>query len=758
MEKIEQYLEHILKYGIFACLFIPLVVTSFTLFPFVFGKATLFAILTEILFAGFVLLVLLNRAHLPRPSPLLLALGIWFGVLVLSTVFSINPMRSFWSTIERREGLLLFTHLILFFIVLIGIFRKKEDWTQLFQVSIFVSILVSLYTLLQLFPVDIPFVSATRNISRPGGPLGNPVFLGSYLLFHVFLSFLFFFNSEDSRRKIIYGSIAGFQLVISLLLVSARAASLGILGGIFIFTGLWILYEAKPKIKMAFAASVILLLVIVGSLFVGATSGALEKSYFADRFFNLKRSFDAPGATGKQRIIEWEAALKGIGDRPLFGWGLDNFSALYDRHFPPEHPYYFAAEHRVGVDRAHSLYFDWASATGMAGLVSFLVLLGVSVWMLFRGLKKNTISRILVYVLSGLFGAYLIQGIFTFDTINTYIPLFLIIGFVHFLTTSPRSLPAEHRINATKQGFVALILTFVVLLAVLIPVMYVVNIKPTQAVIFAREGFLARARGDVDGSLGWFNKSFSLDTFASHEVRLNFANGLNPRNKEEFEKSFSVAQAQLKETVLRNPHEVRYYLGLGRLYNKQGALFDPASLTDAEEILSAGLEISPTRGELLYEIGATQMFKKDFEQAEEFFRRARDLDPRFPKAWWFLGISQIAQGDLESAKNTLDTAAVLAAGYPPLGGFSRMPEAFWVSLVYRRIGYLPGSLQYFEKLTQLYSNEDTYYLVLAGLYAGEGIYDKAGEAARVAAEINPELEEEIEQFLIQLEKLKEPQN
>lgn len=773
MGKTESYLENFIKYGIFACLFVPLIVTPFTLFPFVFGKATSFQIIIQFLFAGWLLLVYLNRKYFPRPSIIIFALCAWFLALLLSTITSANPFRSFWSTIERREGLILFIHLFVFFVVLISIFRKREDWVRLFQTTVFISLLVSLYAILQVLPIDLPFISPATSLARPGGPLGNPVYVGTYLLFHIFLSILLFFSSQDVRRKVIYGSIVWFQLAIVLFFVSAKAASLGIVCGLFAFFAFWILFKARAKIKLSFIIVSILLFSSAGFLFFTATTGLIEKNIFISQYFNLKRNFDSPGGTGKQRMLEWEAALRGIGERPFFGWGLDNFPLLYDKYFPSEHPYYFATEHQVGVDRAHSIYFDWASTTGILGLFGFLGIIGAALFALFQRWRAHTIPRVITYVLSGLLAAYLTQGIFTFDTLNSYIPFFLIVGFVHFLSTDGRRQTTENRQLTTERRSQAIsirdvagscaascrsslfLLMVTSLVVILVAVIYVVDIKPLQSVIYARQGIIARSAGSAEESFVFFKKSFSLDTFSDNEISVNLANSFDPKQKEYFEKGFGLAESELKTVIKNDPLNVKNYLALGKLYNRKGAVFDMIYLDKAEEVLEDALALSSTRQELYYEIGATRIFKKDFEKAEGYFQTACDLDPRFPEPWWFLGISQIASGDLITAKNTLDGAISKTHNYPALGGFSGAREAYWISLAYQRIGYFPESLSYFEKLLDLYPEEITFYPILAGLYAGEGHLDKAGKAARKAAEINPQIKPEIDQFLNYLEKLKE---
>jgi len=762
-QKLENYLEQVLKAGLFAVLFVPLVVTSFTIFPYVFGKATVFGLIIQILFAGYLLLIFINpepgrrvnRSYLPRFSILLLAVGVWIAVLILSTLTSVNPYHSFWSTIERREGLLLFLHLAVFFVLLAGLMRKRTDWERLFQISLLVSLIVTLYILLQLLPFRLPFIAPPQSLVQPSGPLGNPVFVGSYLLFHIFIALFLFLGSKEKRRRIIYGFICAFQLSVVLFLVNVRSASLGVLSGLFICFALSVFSRFNARTRFWFTVGTIIMFIVLGGLFVSGTKGGLGDDFFLNRFFNLKINFDAPGASGRLRFLEWHAAFQGIKEKPVLGWGLENFAVIYDKYFPPEHPYYFVNEHASGVDRAHSLYFDWASTTGILGLLSLLLLIGAAVvilWNKFRKAEKR--SQIIFFVLAGLFGGYLVEGIFIFDTLNSYIPFFLVLGFIHFLGREKEEAIPERLTGGMKNGtiFGALI---IILAGLLAGIIYFVDMRPLRAVMFARQAFVEFGReGKVEDSLALLQKSFSLNSFINDEIRLNFANMLEPGNKEYFERAFLLAEAGLQEGIARNPLEVKFYLNLGHLYNKAFFVFGSEEyLEKAEEILARALKLSPTRQELYYEFGATEMFKKDFDNAEGLFKKALDLDPRFPKAWWFLGISQIAAGK-DDARHTIDEAMRLSDTYPPIGQVFLLPESGWLLLVNQRIGYSSDTLRYFEGLLELYPESERLHAVLAGFYAAEGEFNKAEETAKKVLMINPDLEKDVDRFLEYTKRLR----
>ena len=167
----------IIKWGTYAALFTPLIINTNFFFPFVAPKTFFFRILVEIIVAAYAFLAISNpRRYLPKINPLNIAVFIFLAVFIITSFTGINLERSFWSTYERMTGIWTMVHLFALFIVLSSVFKKKEDWRNLFGVSIIVGVLLSLYVL-----------KGDEISSRGGGTIGNTSFMGAYLLSISFL-------------------------------------------------------------------------------------------------------------------------------------------------------------------------------------------------------------------------------------------------------------------------------------------------------------------------------------------------------------------------------------------------------------------------------------------------------------------------------------------------------------------------------------------------------------------------------------------
>src|SRR3990167_3941037 len=104
--KLEKILLAVTKTGLYASLAMPFIVTKFTLFPFVFGKAVFFQIVIEIALVFWVALILLYPKYRPWFYEVIktrsgnvakkyynwlnIAILVWLTGLLLATLFSVS--------------------------------------------------------------------------------------------------------------------------------------------------------------------------------------------------------------------------------------------------------------------------------------------------------------------------------------------------------------------------------------------------------------------------------------------------------------------------------------------------------------------------------------------------------------------------------------------------------------------------------------------------------------------------------------------
>ena len=136
-------------------------------------------------------------------------------------------------------------------------------------------------------------------------------------------------------------------------------------------------------------------------------------------------------ATAQSRFWVWGEAWQGFLERPVFGWGPENFTTIYDAHFNPK--FFMPGQNaETWFDRAHSVFFDYLSETGIVGLLSYLGIFAVFFWEFFKTHRRKTASIILGGAMLAIPIAYLGQGVAIFDVFPMYLCLFLFMSFATF--------------------------------------------------------------------------------------------------------------------------------------------------------------------------------------------------------------------------------------------------------------------------------------------------------------------------------------
>lgn len=161
------------------------------------------------------------------------------------------------------------------------------------------------------------------------------------------------------------------------------------------------------------------------------------------------------------------------------------------------------------------------------------------------------------------------------------------------------------------------------------------ELKPSQVGAHWVNGAVLASQGKKDDAIAEFQKELeNPETDAATRINSYVNIGLMNRDLKKNEPAI----AAFEKVLELDPKQSEAYSYLADLYLAQGKP-DKAAEVQARS-KSAGLEDAKD----LFNIGADYWNKKDFVKAEEYFRRAVDLDPKFSQAWKDLGYTLINLG------------------------------------------------------------------------------------------------------------------
>ncbi len=276
-----------------------------------------------------------------------------FFVLVLaaSTIFSIDPLRSMWGSLERSFAFSLWPVLLVCYFGLKQAFLKQDNKTFLFR---FFTITVAAAALWGIFQKNIPGFSATFSGNRIGGTLGNAIFFGSYLTLSIGIIATRFFDEKKYSQWWFFSATSIALASVSLFFTQTRGPLLGLFVGIAVAIATYF-FVTKPYKKT--------ILIIFASVCALAVATA---------FFTFNKKIVTP-TTITTRLYNWDMAWHGIADRPIFGWGPENFNIAADKYFEPKLAEYSIAE--THADKPHNYFIEIAVTSGLVGLLTYLFLL-----------------------------------------------------------------------------------------------------------------------------------------------------------------------------------------------------------------------------------------------------------------------------------------------------------------------------------------------------------------------------------------------
>ena len=360
---LENFCLLIIRWSTYLILFTPLVISKSSFFPFVTPKTIYFRILAEIMLAAFIILAIFIPRYRPKINILTLTIVIFVGISVLTSFLGINLNRSFWSTYERMTGLFTLFHLLALFIILTSVFKKRKDWEKILSVSIIVGVLLSLYVL-----------TAQEISTRGGGTIGNTSFMATYLLFNIFFALILFFEKKASEWKVFAG-ISLLLMVVTVLASDARGAKVAMFTGFALLFLAYLLFSARKHLRKIGIVLILSAVVLVVALAVW------QPPFVQEGIDTLLKQMNP-------RFVVWEKAWKGFLEKPILGWGPENFNTVFSKFF---NPCMFVPEcgREIWFDRAHNVVLDTLVTTGILGLLSYLLIFIVSFIWLFKTYLKT---------------------------------------------------------------------------------------------------------------------------------------------------------------------------------------------------------------------------------------------------------------------------------------------------------------------------------------------------------------------------------
>jgi O-antigen ligase len=650
-----------------------------TFFPFIVGKALWARTLTEIAFGLWIILILRDSYYRIPKSWLLPVFGVYVLIALMATAFGVSPTRSMWSTFERMQGWVDLVHWFTFILILVSTHKTWSHWRGLLNFNIGVSVVMGLLGLSQFY--DAGVFRYLQSTTRLDITLGNPTYVGGYMMVNVFIAAAFLARSFMGRPEVEAGTRSterrkrrrarrqdadsetissvyfwrAFWIGAILLdfvifyLTGTRGAMFGLAVGLTAFGVGYSLWGSSRKVRLATmgtTAFVAVLIVLVGVILVaragGDGGGVNDSKGMFERVLNTGlRDNSLEG-----RIDSAQIGIDGFLARPILGWGPENFTIAYDRHVPPK----VVAVAVTSFDQAHNKLIEELTTKGILGFLGYMALwvyMAVIFVRKVRFLERD--EKVFTLLIGAALIGYFAQNLFLFDTPGTVPQFYILLGFTVFVDSLVlrEGEPESDRVMAevdtsgprgplvpSLTGEMAVGSAIVTVAVMTFATIYLLNILPYAA--------SSEVLPVLNTNLTWeqrfeaFDNSVNAFPPLGNYPRIVLFNEIN-RHWDTLTDDQVVAALQTAETqgtkgTIAEPEEWRIYNAMAGVFQRV-ANSDPIFMTKARQLVDRSVELAPSRIEVQRLLIRQHIIEDDYQGSlrviDEYLKETPEAVPHF---------------------------------------------------------------------------------------------------------------------------------
>jgi len=576
-----------------------------------------------------------GRLYLVKAKKLYFLLAAFFISVIISTIFSLQPMLSSFGSYERHQGLYNISLYLLAFLFVASFFYHQKSFKN-FIITLNISVaLACVYGLMQAFGLDF-FNWSEISAHRIFSSFGQPNFFGHFLVVIIPLTiYTIAFISQRFLIRLLFIILLLAELA-CLLFTYSRGAWLALIVALFTALIFYLWHVKKRLLALILVAIVIMSFVAlltpnirnnIVSNYKTSDNALISRVVNSLNFSSVNSAYS--------RIRYWQAASKILKQAPLhrqlFGFGPDAETDIFAYHYQLDWAY--AEAINSPPDRAHNNFFDILLQFGLFGLATLVSLVIFCLKSLYQVIKKNQADKFwLALAIGTSLIAYLVNNLFSFS-LTTMSLLFFVL------------LALAWRLNNLKDQMSYFVITFfqpisrwliaVVSIILLLIIFYSQAIRPLIADFYYLQVKKAEVAGDcaitlsnMESVMQWYPESYYYNRIYLHHNSNCLA---------------FVTSAEAKPIIINNilshfdnpilnKNSFFTLLDSAHAYSALGNYYDPKYYGLAEDRYQKLLAINPNITVVYQDYGKIKIAQKEYELARDLFLDGIAVTPDLKQA------------------------------------------------------------------------------------------------------------------------------
>ena len=287
-------------------------------------------------------------------------------------------------------------------------------------------------------------------------------------------------------------------------------------------------------------------------------------------------------------------------------------------------------------DRAHNSFLDWLIAGGIFGLLAYISLYVVMVTLIWK--SKLELREKCAFI--GLTVGLIVNGMFTFDVLASYVGLFSVLAFIETIKNRNNILESGHKNRSEFQlpisqsssslKYVALSIYAIIFLVFMV---YEFNIRPGMAAYYGNSALDTCSYQDP--SIDLFQKALGVNTYtANQDIREQLFSCTdiiisNPDVATTTKLAFyDMSVNQIQKQITDSPKDPRAYAVAGSFFDQIGQFLQ------AEGFMVKAHELMPAKETISIELSLNYLYQNKTAEAlpilQELYQTIPDYGPVRP--------------------------------------------------------------------------------------------------------------------------------